>query len=43
MFDNISFVLLYFVSSLFLIKPNVLLMILLLVEMEDLMKVGERL
>ena len=43
MLDNIAFVLSYFVSSLFAIKTNVLLMILLLVEMKDLIKVGAQL
>ena len=43
MFANIYFALSYFVSSLLAIHPNGLLMILLLVEMEDLMKVGARL
>ena len=43
MLDNIDFAFFYFVSSLFAIKPNILLMILLLVEMEELTKVGVQL
>ena len=43
MFNNSIFALLYFDNSLFSMKPNVLLIILSLVEMEELMKVGAQL